>query len=152
MKDNAPEYKNTSYFAHDYRKFDETSFLSEYSEFEISYLSDESTDLNAKFDIFLLNLSNLIEKHCPEKKLNKKMLKLRNKPWINFQIQRMMKIRDKLFKQFKDSNSSTTLKAYKQFRNRVVNEIRQSKKNYYQQYFHENKNNMRMLWKGIKDS
>ncbi len=79
------------------------------------------------------------------------MLKLRNKPWINFQIQKMMKIRDKLFKQFKDSNSSTTLKAYKQFRNRVVNEIRKSKKNYYQQYFDENKSNMKMLWKGIKD-
>ena len=55
--------------------------------FEISYLSDESTDLNAKFDISLLNLNDLIEKHCLEKKLNKKMLKLRNKPWINFQIQ-----------------------------------------------------------------
>ena len=79
------------------------------------------------------------------------MLKLRKKPWINFQIQKMLKIRDKLFKQFKVSNSSTTFKVYKQFRNRVVNEIRQSKKYYYQQYFHENKSNMKLLWKGIKD-
>ena len=151
LKDNAPDYKNLSQFAHDYRKFDEASFLSEYSESDISYLSDESIDLNTKFDTFLFNLNNLIEKHCPEKRLNKKMLKLRNKPWITFQIQRMMKIRDKLFKQFKLSNSSIALKAYKQFRNRVVNEIRKSKKTYYQQYFHENKTNMKLLWKGIKD-
>ena len=151
LKDNAPEFKNSSYFAHDYRKFDEASFLSEYSELDISYLNDESTYLNIKVDTFLLNLENLIKKHCPKKKLNKKMLKLRNKPWINFKIQKMMKIRDKLFKQFKVSNSPAALKAYKQFRNRVVNEIRQSKKNYYQQYFDENKNNMKLLWKGIKD-
>ena len=79
------------------------------------------------------------------------MLKLRQKPWISLQILKIIKIRDKLFKQFKDSNSSAALKAYKQFRNRVVNEIRQSKKNYYQEYFHENKSNMKMLWKGIKN-
>ncbi|MCP4484330.1 MAG: reverse transcriptase family protein [Flavobacteriaceae bacterium] len=83
--------------------------------------------------------------------MNKKMLKLRPKPWIDLQILEIIKIRDKLFKQFKDSNSSPALKAYKQFRNRVVNEIRQSKKNYYQEYFHENKSNMKMLWKGIKN-
>ena len=151
LKDNTPEYKNMSYFAYDYRKFDEASFLSEYSKFDISYLKDENTDLNEKFNTFLHNLNNLVDKHCPQKKLNKKMLKLRKKPWINFQIQKMMKIRDKLFKQFKVSNSSTTFKVYKQFRNRVVNEIRQSKKYYYQQYFHENKSNMKLLWKGIKD-
>ena len=150
-KGNAPDYKNMSYFAHDYRQFNERNFMSDYAEFDVSYLNDENTDLDAKFDTFLLNLHILIEKHCPEKKLNKKMMKLRDKPWINFQILKMMKIRDKLFKQFKVSNSSTAFKVYKQFRNRVVNEIRKSKKNYYQQYFHENKNNMKLLWKGIKD-
>ena len=76
LKDNAPEYKNTSYFAQDFRKFDEASFLSECSELDISYLNDESTDLNKKVDTFLRNLDKLIKKHCPRKKLNKKMLKL----------------------------------------------------------------------------
>ncbi len=66
LKDNAADYKNT-YFANDYRKFDEASFLSEYSEVDISHLDDASTDLNTKFGTFLFNLNNLIEKHCPEK-------------------------------------------------------------------------------------
>ena len=61
-----------------------------------------------------------------------------------------MKIRDKLFKQFKSTNSAVDFRAYKQFRNRVVNELKESKKTYYHHYFDENKSNMKMLWKGIK--
>ena len=60
-----------------------------------------------------------------------------------------MKSRDKLFKQFKSTNSAVDFRAYKQFRNRVVNELKESK-SYYHHYFDENKNNMKMLWKGIK--
>ena len=85
------------------------------------------------------------------KRLSKTVLKLRSKPWINSKIQKLMKIRDKLFKQFKFSKSPTDQMAHKQFRNRVVNEIRESKKNYHHNYFDENKSNMKMLWKGFKD-
>ena len=62
----------------------------------------------------------------------------------------MMKIRDKLFKQFKSTNSAVDFRAYKQFRNHVVNGLKESKKTYYHHYFDENKGNMKMLWKGIK--
>ena len=61
-----------------------------------------------------------------------------------------MKIRDCLFQHFKSTKSTNNLEAYKKFRNRIVNEIRESKKNYYHQYFDQNKKNMKMLWKGIK--
>ncbi len=44
-----------------------------------------------------------------------------------------------------------TSRTLKLFRNRVVNKLKESKKNYYHQYFDENKNNMKMLWKGIKN-
>ena len=119
-KCNAPYYKNMSYFAHDYRQFDERNCMSDFPEFDVSYLNDGNTDLDTKFDTFLLNLHILIEKHCPEKKLKKKMMKLREKPGKNFQILKMTKIRDKLFRQFKVPNSSTAFKVDKQFRNRVV--------------------------------
>ena len=66
-------------------------------------------------------------------------------------IQKMMKIRDRLFQKFKSTKSTVDLKAFKQFRNRVVNELRESKKNYYHHFFEENKNNMKMLWTGIKN-
>ena len=40
----------------------------------------------------------------------------------------MMKIRDKLLREYKSSNASTTFLAYKKFRNRVVNEIKAVRK------------------------
>ena len=38
---------------------------------------------------------------------------------------------------------------YKKFRNRVISELRTSRINYYNMYFTEHKNNMKMLWTGI---
>ena len=63
----------------------------------------------------------------------------------------MMKIRDSLFQQFKSTKSPNDLKAYKQFRNRIVNEIRESKKSYFHHFFDEHENNMKILWKSIKN-
>lgn len=50
---------------------------------------------------------------------------------------KMMGIRDKLFQQFKSTKSETDLKAFKLFRNRVVNELKDCKKKQYLNYFDE---------------
>ena len=62
-----------------------------------------------------------------------------------------MKIRDRLLQKFKSNKFTVDLKAFKQFRNRVVNELRESKKNDYHHFFEENKNNRKILWNGIKN-
>ena len=80
-------------------------------DFEV--LNANSHTVNHKFNNFLGNLNQLVSKHCPKKKLNKKALKLRNKPWINSKIQHMMKIRDKLFHQFKETESPQVFSSYK---------------------------------------
>ena len=147
---NTPEYKVSFASVHDYRNFNEENFLAEYTAIEKSYITDDDINVSKKFDTFLLKLHNLVDKHCPKKKLSKKALKLRNRPLINLQIQKMIKIRNNLFHQFKLAKSVTDLQAYKQFRNRVVNQIRESKRNSYHQYFDEYRSNMKMLWKGIK--
>ena len=123
LSDNAPDYKTSSYFAYDYTGFDEARFLADYNNIENSFLSDSTMDLDQNFDTFLLRLHSLIDTDCPKKKLNRKALKLRNKPWISLRIQKMMKIRDNLFHQFKSAKSADDFMLYKQFRNRIVNEI-----------------------------
>ena len=57
--------------------------------------------VNLKFKIFLHNLYDIVKKHAPLKKLTKKELKLRNKPWINSRIQKMMQLREKALKKLR---------------------------------------------------
>lgn len=61
-----------------------------------------------------------------------------------------MKIRDKLCHQFKETESPYVFTFYKQFQNRVVNDLNASKTSYFIIYFAENKTNIKVLWKGIR--
>ena len=63
-------------------------------------------------------------------------------------------MREKLYKKFvkaKDKDVKEDYhKKYKQFRNKILSECRESKKLYFQNYFTENANNIKNMWKGIK--
>ena len=91
-----------------------------------------------------------IDFHAPVKKMNKKDLKLHEKPWINPKIQRLMKYRDKLLRKLNKKCTENGEYLYKKFRNRVVSELRSSRIKYYNFYFIEHKSNMKMLWSGIR--
>ena len=86
----------------------------------------------------------------PLKKVNKKQLKLRLKPWVNSHIQKLIKHREKLLRKLRRSHSAATEELYKKFRNRVVAENRKSKSQYYENYFQKNTANMKNLWTVIK--
>ena len=142
------DYKNLSHKTYDYSHFYANMFLADYAE-TIFSIADVNSDLNDKFDKFLLNLLGLVNRHCPLEWLSRNRLKLKNKPWIKH-ILKMMRIRDKLFKRFKAANSTNDLRMFKLFGNCIVNQLKECKRNYYHQYFDQNKSKMKMLWKGIK--
>ena len=77
-------------------------------------------------------------------------MKLKDKPWINSKIQKMMRIRDRILQKLKKQQTDDNLKLYKEFRNRVSNELKESKARYYHNYFSTNSNIMKKLWSGIK--
>ena len=66
-----------------------------------------------------------------------------------------MKQRDKIYKKFikaKDTIIKINYHSqYKDMRNLIVDLIRNSKKNHFQNYFTRNVNNIRNTWKGIKN-
>ena len=64
----------------------------------------------------------------------------------------MISQRDKYLRKFKRTYSKDAEYLYKKIRNKVVNENRQAKKDYYNQYFVTHKDNMKMLWAGICSS
>ena len=116
--------KNLSYYQHDYSKFDQERFLADFQSLNFDYLNENHSDVNAKFNRFLANLDELVKKHAPLKKLSKKDIKLRNKPWINSRIQKMMRLRDKTLKNLRRKPDAAVKLLYKQFRNRVAIELK----------------------------
>ena len=115
--------KAMSYYQHNYSQFDQGQFLADFNNLTFDYLNDNQSDVNEKFNRFLDDLNKIIGQHAPLKKLSKRDLKLRNKPWINSRTQQMMRIRDKYIKQFRKKSDPATIILYKQCRNRVANDL-----------------------------
>ena len=84
--------------------------------------------MDDKFASFYEGVSNLVEKHVPSKKITHKEIKLQSKPWINFKIVKLIKYRDRLKRRMIRKRTLHNEYSYKKFRNRVVNEIKASKK------------------------
>ena len=98
----------------------------------------------------MLKPSSCVDSHVPKKKVTKRELKLRTKPWINADIQKLMHYRDKYFQKMKSNPSANNKYNYNKFRHRVVSEQRKGKIKYFKNYFEKHKTNMKMLWTGIK--
>lgn len=86
--------------------------------------------------------------------MTKKEIKQRHKPWISNEILKLMQKRDKVNKlklNAKDDIAKDLyFKKYKILRNQIVALSRKSKKQYYQNYFTQNSDNLRNTWRGIK--
>ena len=88
--------------------------------------------------------------HAPTKKMTKKDLKFCFKPWINSRIKNLMKYHDRLLHKLNKKCTLQNEYLHKKFRNRVVNELRTSKVDYYKKYFTEDRDNINILWNGIR--
>ena len=108
-------------------------------------------DINNNYDQFLKDITLLVEKHVPTKQCSKKESKLKGKPWINYRVQKMMKIRDRILRKLKKKRSVSNIALYKKFKNRVSNELKKSKQRYFQNYFTTYSQNIKKLWSGIKN-
>ena len=137
-------------FKDDYSRFKEDSFVEDFNQVDFSYLDNSDLNLNNKFDRFLKDLNTLTNKHAPIKRRSRKEMKLKDKPWINNRILKMMRIRDRILQKLKKQQNPDNLKLYKKFRNRVSNELKESKAQYFHNYFSTNSQNMKKLWSGIK--
>ena len=58
-------------------------------------------------------------------------MKLKDKPWINNRILKMMRIWDRILQKLKKQQNPDNLKPHKKFRNRVSNELKESKAQYF---------------------
>ena len=86
-------------------------------------LHDDDASVDNKFNTFYENLSSL-DKHAPVRKMTRKEVKLHAKPWINQEIIKLIKYRDKLKRKMKRMPTVDKEHLYKKFWNRAANELK----------------------------
>ena len=91
----------------------------------------------------------------PLKKISKRQLKLRTKPWITNTIINAIKLRDKTYTKLKNSTDisrkETLQIELRDKKSNVKTMLRASKKEYFAKYFTENSKNAKKLWEGINE-
>jgi len=115
----------------------------------------ENEDVNLYGSNFMNVFNQILDTHAPTKKikLTKSKIKQKCKPWINNDIIKLIKTKDKLYTRYiKETNIITKaniFNEYKTKKNNITQLIRSSKKEYYNDYFEKNSNNIKKLWSGI---
>ena len=142
------DYKINAIYKRDYSNFSEQSFRDDVS---IQSFKKELVNVNDQFADFFFKLDGCVNRHAPLKKLTNKEFKLKQKPWITSKILKMISIKNKLINRKKrQPNNDNIKRLYNIFRNRVNRELNKSKKDYYSQYFDDNKTNSKKIWEGIR--
>ena len=140
--------KKINIYQRDYSNFETQSFR---NDILLQTWNCNSNNVNEMYNDFINKLEKCVDVHAPMKKLNKKDLKKKSKPWITTDIIKLIEFRNKLFRKKKNEKSNENVKLlYNKFRNRVNREMKKAKKIYYNQYFEDNKNNIKKTWIGIK--
>ena len=149
----SPKKENGSKSFQDFSKFKREDFLMDFLAIDWENCF-HNADPEKKVEIFIKTVNETILKHAPIKKLNKHNQPA-NKPWITRGIKKAIDNKNKLFKLFVKCKSNKTKKQrelkYKAHRNLLSITLRQSKVNYYKEYFSNYSRNLKMMWKGIKN-
>ena len=150
-------YKNKSSLDSysDWRSLDEETFIEKFKNVQwVNVLKLEKRYPDVTFNSFYENLDSLL-KTCSSKKNTKKQFKFTEKPWLTKGIKKSMSLKDKMFKSFLQETDvqikEQAYNRYKIYHNQITKLLRESKKNYYQQFFTLNMSNAKKTWKALKD-
>ena len=107
--------------------------------------------VHEQFSQFISTFLEVIDAHVPLRKATRKEKRLKLKPWITRGILKSISIKNKLFRLAHKENDRSNLIKYKTYRNALNRTIKEAKKNYYQDFFSQNKNNAKKIWEAIND-
>ena len=138
------------------KNFDRTNFLLDYLAIDWdNILEINKNDVNLSFEIFLNKLYSLLDIYMPLRKVTQKEYKRKFKPWISDQILSKIDTKNRKLKQYMECKNPAIKeileREFKILKNELQTETRQSKKDFYDKYFTENKDNLQKIWKGIKE-
>ena len=140
--------KKKDFFICDYSNFSNENFRCDSSLLNFNFASD---DVNVQYQDFYDKLQSCYNNHVPLKKVSCNKFNLDLKSWITPELQKMIRIRNRLFKKKKiQKDNVNTRRAYNLFHNRVIRRLKKAKIDYYNNYFQDNKNNANKTWEGIR--
>ena len=142
------DLKKLNILQRDYSTFSSESFRNDVSIQNWNYSLNNVDD---SFQDFYRKLEGCVNRHAPMKKLTPREIQTKNKPWINEEIAKLIKLRNKAHARKKrQPNNVNCNRLNNMLRNRVQRELKKSKKQYYADYFAENVNNIKKTWEGIR--
>ena len=148
--------KKNNIYTRNMKDFDRENFLLDFLEIDWDeILQANRNDVNYSFSIFMEKINLLMDKYMPLRKVSNKEYKRRFKPWITDLILSKIHKRNKELSKMakcKDAETKSTLRlSVKTLKNEITALTRKNKKDYYNEYFITNKNNLLEIWKGIKE-
>ena len=138
-------------YKRDYSKFDKIALLNEIEEidWEMTFPSDNNP--TNMFHSFYDKISTIVDKHIPIRKISKRQLKFNSKPWITSAIKKSIQVKNKLYRIYLKTKSSYCHSKFKYYRNKLNHLLKIAKRQCYDNYFIQNVNDSKQLWKGIKE-
>ena len=88
------DLKKVNLYQRDYTNFSNNSFRDDVSIQNWNYTHDTVHD---SFSDFFSKLEGSVNRHAPLKKLTPEEVRLKSKPWLNAEIQKLIRIRNKVF-------------------------------------------------------
>ena len=148
--------KKHNIFKRDTKNFDRENFILDFLDIDwSSSLEADKKDVNHSFKIFFDKINELLDRYAPLKKVTQKQFKQRLKPWVTDKILDKIALKNNFLKRYtlcKNMEQKNTLYCqFKKLKNEITDLTRRGKKEFYKNYFADNKNNLKKVWKGIKE-
>jgi hypothetical protein len=106
------------------------------------------SDCQSAFSYFHANIIAMFNE-CFPIKVNKSVYSVRKK-WLSYGLKNSIKLKNKLYLRYKRSPTTDNHLKYKVYKNKLTSLIRTAEKNYYDELFKQNKNNLKKSWQIIK--
>ena len=114
-------------FKRDYKNFDEIKYVSDVKSKNL-LPRNSSENLNESFEHFQNEILSSINDYAPFKRVSKRQIKLKRKPWITSGLIKSISVKNKLYKRFLKSKDMFWYQRYKYYRDTLNHLIRKSKR------------------------
>ena len=110
----------------------------------------DTLDVNLSYKNFVCEFQNLLNKHCPVKRVKNTENHYGNNPWLTNGLNHACKKKNRLYKMYLSCRILAAETRYKTYKNKLTSILRLSKKTYSSKLLVEHRNNIAETWKMLR--